>query len=65
MAKPISLETFGEAGIGQLQSPLSFQLNGHGTPEHPCDMIPAGDKTPDLYPIPDPLNLCKCKGKGK
>ena len=43
-------------------SPLSFQHDGHGTPEHPCDMIPEMDATPDLYEIADPLSLSK-RGK--
>lgn len=59
MAKPLKVEDMGEAGIGQIQGPQSFQLNGHGTPSHPCDMIPEMDETPDLYEIPDPLGLSK------
>ena len=49
----------GEAGVSQMVSPLSFQHDGHGTPEHPCDMIPEMDATPDLYEIADPLSLSK------
>ena len=59
MAKPIKVEDMGEAGVSQIQGPQSFQLNGHGTPAHPCDMIPEMDATPDLYEIPDPLGLSK------
>lgn len=56
--KPISEkvkgdETFGEATPGQLQSPLSFQLNAQGTPEHPCDLLPEYKDKP-LMPIPWP-----------
>jgi len=56
-AKDKGKETFGYAGVEQVQSPLSFQLNGHSTPEHPCDSIPEMDESPDLRDIPDPLGI--------
>lgn len=66
MAKrPNQDKGMGEAGISQIQGPQSFQLNGQGTPEHPCDSIPEMDATPDLYEIDDPLGLSKGGNKMK
>ena len=58
MAKKVQSEGFGEAAPEQMQSPLSFQLNGQGTPEHPCDLLPEYHEK-KLMPIPDPLSSHK------
>lgn len=66
MAKrSVSNETFGEAADLEQIGPLSYQLNGQGTPQHLKDTIPSGDGEANS-PIPDPFGLCSgSKGKGK
>ena len=61
MAKrsPKEEEGFGNAGYSQMQSPLSFQLNGEGTPEHPCALLTEYPKDKPLMPIADPLSSIK------
>lgn len=58
MANQKTKETFGCSDPGQVQSPMSFQLNGQGTPEYPCDLLPEYHEK-ELMPIPDPLKLSK------
>jgi hypothetical protein len=61
-------EGFGGVGIEQMQSPLSFQLEEHGTPAHLCDSLPEydGEKMePEKLPR-DTVGWAGCgKGKGK
>ena len=59
-------EDFGESGIHQMQSPLSFQLNGHGTPEHICDLLPEyDDEPPKSGHIKDPAGFTGIAGREK
>lgn len=51
-------ETFGQE-LGQMITPLNYQLNGDGTTDHPCSLLLEYPKDEPMKPIGDPLNSTK------
>lgn len=62
MAKKRQVETFGNADPGEMVSPLSYQLNGQGTPEHPCGLLPEYSIDKPLMPIKNVKDLPEIPG---